>query len=265
MSPVIYFRSSLAEQEELEAASQHFRVVYQRTHVKPGELVIPRYSALPFNKELCDDLTELGAQPINSFREVCYIGDICNWYYELAAVTPRTWFALDQIPRDKGISFVLKGACNSLKRLWKSHMFATDAYDAMDVYERLAQDSTVGMQPIYIREYVPLRRLTTALNGLPVSEEFRFFVLDGDVIASGFYWSSHADELGIVPTSDVVPQSFIKTVIDIVSPNVRFFVFDVARAEDGSWVLIELNDGQQSGLACIDPRVFYSELRRIIG
>lgn len=264
MSPVIYFRGSLAEQEELEAASQHFRVVYQRTHVKPGELVIPRYSALPFNKELCDDLVELGAQPVNTYREHCYVADLRNWYYDLGGMTPRTWFALDQIPRDGG-PFVLKGATNSLKRLWNTHCFAKDADAATEVFIRLSQDSTIGVQPIYVRDYVPLTQLGTGLNELPLSEEYRFFVLDAQVVASAFYWSSHSDEFERQYTSDVVPQEFIAEIIKRVSPHIRFFVCDVARGEDGRWWLIELNDGQQSGLSEIPPDLFYRRLREVLG
>lgn len=263
-SPVIYFRGSLAEQAELDAAREHFRVIEQRTHVKPGELVIPRYSALPWNKELCEDIVELGATPINTFRQHCYVADLRNWYYDLAEFTPRTWFALDQVPKDGG-PFVCKGATNSRKHLWSTHMFAEDWYAARDVFLKLAEDTTIGVQPIYIRQYVPLQRLATGMNDLPVSEEYRFFCLDGQVVASGFYWSSHIDDLECVPSSDAVPQEFIQKIIGLVSPNIRFWVFDVARTEAGDWLVIELNDGQQSGLSEIDPRLFYRELRRIIG
>jgi len=261
--PVIYFRSRLAEQEEIEAAKEHFRVVAQRTHVRPGELVIPRYSALPENQELCLDLLELGTTPINTYRQHCYVADVRNWYYDLADLTPRTWFALDQIP-DTG-PFIVKGATNSKKLLWDTHCYAEDKRAAGEVFIRLAQDSTIGVQPIYVREFVPLNCLTTGLNGLPVSEEYRFFVLDGQVVASGFYWSSHVDELDREYTSDAVPQEFVQKVLHKVSPHVRFWVFDVARTAAGDWILIELNDGQQSGLSEIKPRDLYRELRRIIG
>ena len=258
-TPVIYFRGSLAEQEELDAARKYFRVIEQRTHVQPGELVIPRYSALPWNKELCEDILEMGGTPINTYRQHCYVADVRNWYYDLGDMTPRTWFALDQIPRDGGPFFV-KGATNSKKLLWNTHAYAEDCRAATDVYLRLAQDSTIGVQPIYIREFVPLNRLATGLNDLPISEEFRFFVLDGKVVASGFYWSSHVDELDRVYTSDVVPQDFIQKVIDLVSPHVRFWVFDVARTATGNWIVIELNDGCQSGLSEIKPLAFYRAL-----
>jgi hypothetical protein len=257
--PVIFFRDRLTDQEELEAAREHFSVVTQRTKIKRGELVIPRYSALPDNRELCLDLFELGAIPINNYRQHCYVADVRNWYYDLADYTPRTWFALDQIP-DRG-PFVLKGATNSRKLLWNTHMFAEDKQAAIDVYTRLAQDTTIGVQPIYVREYVPLHRLATGLNALPISEEYRFFVLDGQVVATGFYWSSHIDDLDREYTSDAVPREFVNKIVDRVSSHVRFWVFDVARTADGSWIVIELNDGQQSGLSEINPREFYKNLR----
>jgi len=261
--PVIYFRSRLVEQQELAAATEHFRVVTQRTHVRPGELVIPRYSALPENRELCLDIVELGAVPINTYRQHCYVADVRNWYYDLADITPRTWFALDQIPANGG-PFILKGATNSRKFLWDSHMFAKDKRAAGEVFMRLAQDSHIGVQPIYVRQYVPLHNLTTGLNGLPVSEEYRFMVLDGQVVASGFYWTSHVDELDRTYSSDAVPLEFIQKVIDRVSRHIRFWVFDVARTAGGGWMVIELNDGAQSGLSEIDPRAFYERLAKML-
>jgi len=262
--PVIYFRSRLAEQQERNAASEHFRVITQRTHCRPGELVIPRYSALPENKELCLDIVELGATPINTYRQHCYVADVRNWYYDLADITPRTWFALDQIPANGG-PFILKGATNSRKFLWDSHMFAKDKHAAGEVYIRLAQDSHIGVQPIYIRQYVPLHNLTTGLNGMPVSEEYRFMILDRQVVASGFYWSSHVDDLDRAYSSDAVPREFLDKVIARVAKHIRFWVVDVARTASGEWLVIELNDGQQAGLSEIEPAAFYRELRRIIG
>ena len=258
--PVVYFRESLAEPEEVEAAKRHFRVITQRTHVRPGELVIPRYSALPWNQELCLDLVELGGIPINTYRQHCYVADVRNWYYDLGDLTPRTWFALDQIP-DEG-PFVVKGATNSKKLLWDTHCYAADKRAAAEVFVRLAQDSTIGVQPIYVRQFVPLRRLATGLHGLPISEEYRFMILDGNVLASGFYWSSHVDELPESYSSDVVPESFIQDVIRRVGNHIRFWVADVARTAKGDWVLIELNDGQQAGLSEIAPDALYRELRR---
>jgi hypothetical protein len=264
MKSVVYFRGSLAEEDERKSAESHFRVIYQRTHIKAGDLVIPRYSALPWYQELCQDMTEMGATPINTYRQHCYVADLRNWYYDLGDYTPRTWFALDQIPRDGG-PFFLKGSTNSKKQFWSTHCYAEDAPAATDVYIRLGQDGYIGHQPIYIRQFIPLNRLAAGLNGLPISEEYRFFCLDGQVVASGFYWSTHADDLEKQYTSDVVPADFINKIIEIVSPHIRFWVMDLARTAAGDWIVVELNDGMQSGLSTISPEDLYAGIARILG
>lgn len=257
---VIYIRSRLASKDELLAAHKYFRVIEKRSDIEHGELVIPRYSALPENNELCSDIAKLGGQPINSYREHCYVADVRNWYYDLGDLTPRTWFALDQIP-DEG-PFVLKGATNSLKHYWNTHMFAKDKREAIDVFMRIAIDTTIGVQPTYVREFVKLNVLAQGLNGLPISEEYRFFVLDGKVVGAGFYWANHVEELGreFDPFKEV-PQNFIDDVISRVKEHVNFWVFDVARCADGRWIVIELNDGQQSGLSCVNPDTLYENIK----
>lgn len=259
MNPVIYFRGGLAEEAELLAAKRYFRVVHQRTHVQPGELVIPRYSALPLNRELCEDLKELGAIPINSHRQHVYVADLKNWYPDLEGLTPHTWFTLESVPKLGG-PFVVKGATNSRKFEWSTMMFARDKVSAAEVVSRLSQDGMLKYQDIYIRQYVPLRRLATGLNDLPITKEFRFFVLDGKVLASGYYWSSHIDDIGEVPSPNEVPEEFKQQVIAAVGDNIRFWVMDLGQTESGDWVVVELNDGQMSGLSEVDPDTLYRNL-----
>jgi hypothetical protein len=111
-----------------------------------------------------------------------------------------------------------------------------------------------------VREYVPLRRLATGLNGLPISKEFRVFVLDGKILASGFYWSSHVDDLDHVPSPSEIPAAFLQEVITRVGDNIRFWVVDVAHTEAGDWIVIELNDGCMSGLSEVRAEALYCAL-----
>jgi len=53
----------------------------------------------------------------------------------------------------------------------------------------------------------------------------------------------------------------LQEVIDKVSSFVRFFVIDVARTAEGKWIVVELNDGQQSGLSAIKPDDLYKNLK----
>jgi len=261
MEPVIYFRGSLAEEEEKLAAAKYFPVVERRTAVPEGSLIIPRYSALPFNEELEQDVKALGSELINSHAEHVYVANLRNWYYHLANYTPRTWFAMDQLPEEG--PFVLKGATNSKKHQWTTHMFARDKREAIEVFGRLAADGYVGHQPIYARQYVPLRKLCDPISPQagPVCEEYRFFVLDGVVLASGFYWSNYQDDIEEKMDPGVVPWEFLSAVICQVWEHIRFWAVDVARTEAGDWIVVELNDGQQSGLSAVDPEDLYRALR----
>jgi hypothetical protein len=43
-----------------------------------------------------------------------------------------------------------------------------------------------------------------------------------------------------------------------------FYVADVAQDQNGKWWLVEINDGQMSGLSGNDPYVLYSRLFELI-
>jgi hypothetical protein len=57
----------------------------------------------------------------------------------------------------------------------------------------------------YVRQYIPLKNFGTGINGLPITEEYRFFILDGKIISSDFYWSEHLEY--IKEEYDFVPNS----------------------------------------------------------
>lgn len=59
-------------------------------------------------------------------------------------------------------------------------------------------------------------------------------------------------------------KSFCKKVIDIIKPNINFFVMDIAQKQNGEWIVIELNDGSWSGLSCNDPNKLYENLRDVL-
>jgi hypothetical protein len=103
--------------------------------------------------------------------------------------------------------------------------------------------------------------MTDPISGQPITKEFRIFVLDGSVMAGGYYWASHVDQ---VPEEEAnfsqVPMEFVHSVINRVKNNIRFFVLDVAEKQDGGWVVVELNDGQMSGLSCVDPKELYENM-----
>lgn len=260
--PVIYFRSELTADAERSIAEEFFPVVTCRTQVSKGALCIPRYSALPFYRELEEDMDTLGARLINSYSQHRYAANLGNWYRDLEGLTPQTWNRIEQIPEEG--PFILKGETNSKKFSWDSHFYAADKQAAIEVFCRLQDDTFLSDQEIFIRKYVNLHRYMTGLRGLPVTKEFRVFICDGQVLTAGYYWSNYLEDLGFTPDPAEIPQEFLQEVIDRVGKNIRFWVVDVAQTAEGGWIVIELNDGCMSGLSECDPRILYRKLREVL-
>lgn len=259
MPPIVLARVPPMDTEELDVAIQHVEVTTRRTSIESGSLVICRYSALPFYRELCDDVRALGSTMLTSYRDHQYCATVMDWYGDLEGLTPRTWFRLEDVPPN--IPVVLKGSTNSRKDKWDTHMFAPTQDKRVEVYLRLMEDSFIAAQDLVIREYVPLKQYGVGIRNLPITKEFRFFVLDGRVVTCGYYWSECWDDLDDKPDAAEVPQSLLNEVIARVP--VRFFVVDIGQTESGEWIVIEINDAQMSGLSMCNPDLLYKALSEL--
>jgi hypothetical protein len=265
---VILYRGTEFEKEEMEPAKQAgFICTNSRMDIRAGDLVIGRYSVLPYYLEQARDIKSVGARLINSFAQHQYIADMKNWYEDLSEFTPKTWMRLQDAPREEA-PFVLKGATNSKKFLWDELMFAKDWQAAGVIYNRLMNDGLIGEQDIYVRKYVPLKTYLTSFHGLPITKEFRFFVCRGEVVSRGFYWSSHIDEVvaavGVLPDPTEVPETLVQEVIARIGDQAEFVVVDFAQMATGDWLVVELNDAQMSGLSENAPEVLYPNLMRAL-
>jgi hypothetical protein len=255
---VVLYRGIEFEKEELEAASKYFVCTNRRPDIQSGDLVIGRYSLLPFYGEQEADINYVGARLINNCAKHRYIADLQNYVYDLQELTPRTWNNVQSLPEN--ISFVLKGETNSRKSSWKKDMFAPSKKEALEIYGRLSDDSLIGNQQIYIREYVPLFKYLDGINGMPVTKEFRFFVAYKQILCGGYYWQNYIDDLPGMPDVNEVPKQFLQQVIDRVGDQSNFYTIDVGQTQQGDYIVIELNEGQQAGLSCNDPETLYRNL-----
>lgn len=254
----IYFRmTDYNDEPELEACKRHFNTVSRRTQVTPNSIVIPRYSVLPFAKELEDDIANIGSRLINTTAQHNYVANLRNWYEDLKDYTPKTWFTLFEAGRQHNGPYVLKGETNSKKFSWNTHMFAKDFAAAGSVMSRLMEDGFIGTQSIVTREYIPLRNYGVMPSGIPISHEFRCFFYKDRLLSKAFYWTNEDIE-----PEDNVPMTFLNKIASLVSPNINFYVVDVAQTEKGDWIVIELNDGCMSGLSRNDPDVLYKNLKQ---
>jgi ATP-grasp domain, R2K clade family 3 len=256
MKTQILFRLNSENQEEFEIASSYFDVVPTRT-LCHDSLVIGRYSVLPFYHELAIDLLNNGSCLVNSINEHLYISKM-HWAYE-ELPTPKTYTddTFYQAPEGQ---YVVKGKTNSRKFFWNKAMFAKSKKEALNIAADLAGDSLIGPQGIVYREYTPLIKLEEGLNGLPFSYEFRFFFYRTELLCHGFYWSI-AEKTSYIAPYEMV--QFAKKCAKEVSLKTNFFVLDIGQGVNGEYYLIEVNDGQMSGLSECDPVLLYSRLKEV--
>ena len=249
----ILFRSDLKSEAELAAAERHFDVVNSRVNLKDS-LVIGRYSVLPFYPELERDLILQGSRLINSYKQHKYVADF-EYYEDIHDLTPKTYFDFSEI-NDKDAPFIVKGKTNSRKFDWDKLMFAPTKRRAVEIACDLKCDSLLYQQDIIVRKFEKLNIIETGLHGMPMANEWRFFCLENKILSYGFYWS-------IAERRGVLEDEAIELVVEVmkrVKDKINFFVIDVAEKEDGSWIVIEMNDGQMSGLSDNDPDVLYFTL-----
>lgn len=271
MNPIILFRDELGEKGEREIASFYLPTTLFRSNVLPDSLVIGRYSVLPFYEEVEEELAENGSRLINSWIEHLYVADMlwargegpkfgCN---ALQGLTPRTRDTWGDLPEN--MNFVVKGRTNSRKHQWNTHMFAPTREDVPRIAARLLDDSLINEQGLVVREYIPLKKLGEGVNGLPITNEWRTFWLYGPekpvLLSHGFYWASHPELKDQAEWTDEAFELAYKAAL-LVSHYVSFFVLDVAQTEKGDWIVVEVNDGQMSGLSMCDPHELYGNLAK---
>ena len=265
MKPVILFRKSLAEEDEFECAKKYFDVIESRADIRPEQTVIGRYSVLPYYNELEEDIKKLGGKLINSHLQHQMVSDIQNWYPYLSDFTPKTWLRLEDVPADYTGPFFLKGNINSRKQLFKTHSFAANRKEMLDVYFRLMEDSLIQHQGVCIREFVNLKQYgINDITGCPVSKEFRIILYRDKIVAKGYYWSDYSEELNY-PNPSEIDESLVQEAIKRMGDQANLWCLDVAQKEDGSWMVVELGDAQMAGLSAIQPDEFYKNLSEIVG
>lgn len=265
MDVTVYLRpGALGDQTFAEdaAARRYFTVANSLGEIAPGRLVVGRYSLSPFYEAIEQQLAQQSCVLLNSYEQHRVAADLGRWYELLADMTFDTWNDLDHVPDE--IPLVVKGETNGRKHSWSETFYAADKQQAADLAGKLRSDPLLARQQLYFRAFTPLNTLIPS-DGKhpPIVEEYRFFVLDRTVLASGFYWAQHYERLlaaGVTLAPQLVPADFLAEVISRIGGLIRFYAVDIARAADGRWFVVEVNDGSSSGLATIDPDSFYRAL-----
>jgi hypothetical protein len=266
LRPVIFFRT-YEHVSEAAIAARYLPVLENLTQIKSGDLVIGRFSLQPFYDLVAQEIESKGAQLLVSYAGYYFISHLLQWGDLLMGLTPRSWEAsqIAEIP-DLPHGYFIKGETNSLKHDWQS-TYTTDKGLILDLVTRLRSQPLLATQTMVVREFVPLQTYFLTPAGLPITEEYRFFVLDGQVISGGFYWQSYLPSVqaaGFTPDFNRVPVNFLTEVARRLD-FLRFFVVDVAITATGEPLVIEINDPGMSGLGGNQAEILYANLAQRLG
>jgi len=132
---------------------------------------------------------------------------------------------------------IVKDFVKSAQHLWQTACFLpaeSDRQRLSEVLTAFLEDRSHRLEGgIVLREFVPLQGL-----------EFRLFYLRKN---------------RLLPAAPEIPGSFLHLCDDVAGRfQSEFMTIDVAQRASGEWLIIEVGDGQVSGLKGVDPELFYS-------
>jgi len=145
----------------------------------------------------------------------------------------------------KGKPVIVKDYVKSEKHYWNTAFFVKNSNDKSKLTETI--DNLIDLREnhlnegIVIREYIELNKLTNhSKSGMPLSEEYRLFFYRNELMCTYNYW-----EEGIYKNVNIDTKTFENIAKGIDS---NFFTMDIAKDIQGKYVIIELGDGQVSGI-----------------
>ncbi|WP_459555336.1 ATP-grasp domain-containing protein [Lacunimicrobium album] len=217
--------------------------------------VIARLGAFSDYAKQSDDLRSQGIELIHSEQDHLRATRLPVWYHLIADLTPRSkWYSelptADQIEEDFRWPVFIKGERQtSLHSQSLSVAKSRENYDWL--IDQYATDSILRWQSVVVREFIALRRVEEAYGDrVPSSYEFRTFWWRGELVGSGRYWYQGK---GYEWTSNEKQAAIAVADIAAKRINIPFLVIDLAMTLDGQWIVIECNDGQESGYAGVSP------------
>lgn len=207
-------------------------------------------------------LEERGILLINTPEEYERYHMLPGWYDDFKEYTPKSVWETQgtvesamHLTRGLEGSYIVKDYVKSRKHEWYDACFIKNIADKKNTesvirnfIERQESDLVGG---VVLRKYEKL--VPAGFNeksGMPLSEEYRVFVYAGRVMMIDDYWDT-----GKKAALSAEEKTWVESLVDKIKSN--FVTIDIARCEDGKLIVMELGDGQVSGLQQIDPQDFY--------
>ena len=224
---------------------------------------IARIGAIDKYQDLYESLKDRNIVLINNPKEHRMASELTDWYPLIEDLTPKSqWFnhipTVMEITSNFDFPIFIKGSRQTSKHDEKLSI-ARSKNDLEYILNEYYKNDILHWQKLVCREYVNISPVKYTLSSYKVTPgfEFRTFWLNGDLVGAGHYWSGFCkydwDEEQKIKALKIAQQAVDKL-------QVPFLVVDLALTVDNNWIVIECNDGQESGYAGISPIGMWNQI-----
>lgn len=228
----------------------------RRPWERPSALTaVGRFGVTTNYRELYLKLKSVGISLIHTPEQYHLCSELTEWYPKLSDLTPRSvWFST--LPSVSEVKYLfdwpifVKGS-----RQTSRHSAELSIIHSPKQFERMLEvyqnNPILHWQPLVCREYVNLRSVPGKTGEkIPPAFEFRTFWWYGVCVGAGPYWAAYSNYQW-TRVEEYEALSVAQTAAERL--KVPFLVVDIAQTIDGQWIVIECNDGQESGYTGIAP------------
>jgi hypothetical protein len=250
---------SLSATKRIKSSDKLANTIYRGWMLTPKQYSILYSDLLSKNYKLINT--------VNEYQNCHYLPDSLKF---IEHRTPKTVFekfetekSIDNVIEKSKIfgrkPVILKDYVKSEKHDWETGCFVSNASNTAKLRETI--ENLIKLRGKYfnegivIREFIKLNDLTVhSKSGMPLKEEYRLFFYNKKLVGIYDYWEEGDYNLSKPDTTEF--EEIAKQV------ESNFFSMDIARRQNGELVIIELGDGQVSGLPDkTDRNEFYKQLK----
>jgi hypothetical protein len=190
---------------------------------------------------------------------------IDHWYPLLKDITPKT-VVYDSLPdvalvkKDFEFPVFIKGERQTAKHK-KDLSIITNELEYDNLMKEWSRNRMLWWQRMAVREFVPLVQVSSEYSDMiPASLEFRVFFWKKQLAAFGRYWYFVKD-YSMTKEDESNALSLAQQAANRI--DVTFLVVDIAKTQEGKWIVIEVNDAQESGCAGVNQILLWNRILEI--
>lgn len=221
---------------------------------------------LPHYTAIYDGAAQVGIQLVNSPAQHQMAMEFDKFYPVIKELTPASAVAESvegcvAAAGQLGFPLFVRGAVKSNKEQGWSACVATNESELLAIAEQLFARVRRSRGKIILRQLVKIRPVGSDYNDFPIGREYRIFLYRDQVLAYGFYWDDYTDVVALNGEDEQIVLQLAVTASQKL--GVPFLTVDVAQLDSGEWIVIEVGDGQFSGLSQVPILELWSKLAAI--